>query len=82
MSTLPIKSGNCDCYNKSGKSYLLNNIFYDYLIKEEKVSDNHIIRFAFDNDEDIALLDQYLPDQPTILKKNSQRLINNRKFLL
>ncbi len=67
---------------RSGKSYLLNNIFYDYLTKKENVSENHIIRFAFDNDEDIALLDQYLPDQPTILKKNNQRLINNRKFLL
>lgn len=67
---------------RSGKSFLLNTIFYDYLTKEEKVPENHIIRFAFDNDEDIALLDKYLTDQPTVIEKNNQKLVNNRKFLL
>lgn len=66
---------------RSGKSYLLNTIFYDYLVKEENVPDDHIIRFAFDNDEDIFLLDKYLMDQPTIIEKNSQKLVNSRKFL-
>ena len=32
---------------RSGKSYLLNNIFYNYLI-ESGVDENHIIKFAFD----------------------------------
>ena len=45
---------------KSGKPYLLNDIFYDYLLKKENVDEKHIIRFAFDNDEDISLLDNYL----------------------
>ena len=67
---------------RSGKSFLLNTIFYDYLTKEENVPENHIIRFAFDNDEDIALLDKYLTDQPTVIEKNNQKLVNNRKFLL
>lgn len=67
---------------RSGKSFLLNTIFYDYLTKEENVPDNRIIRFAFDNDEDIALLDKYLSDQPTVIEKNNQKLVNNRKFLL
>ncbi len=66
---------------RCGKSYLLNNIFVDYLIKEEKVKEDHIIRFAFDNDEDIASLDKYLPDQPTTTTKNHSRLVNDRKFL-
>lgn len=66
---------------RSGKSYLLNTIFYDYLVKEKNVSDDHIIRFAFDNDEDIFLLDKYLMDQPTIIEKNNQKLVNSRKFL-
>lgn len=66
---------------RSGKSYLLNTIFYNYLVKEENVPDNHIIRFAFDNDEDIFLLDKYLMDQPTIIEKNNQKLVNSRKFL-
>ena len=66
---------------RSGKSYLLNTIFYNYLVKEENVPDGHIIRFAFDNDEDIFLLDKYLMDQPTIIEKNNQKLVNSRKFL-
>ena len=66
---------------RSGKSYLLNNIFYNYLINEEHIEPNHIIRFAFDSIEDIAKLDQYLPEQPTTFEKNKQNLVNNRKFL-
>ena len=67
---------------RCGKSYLLNNIFYNYLIEEEKVHPSHIIKFAFDNYEDIMLLDNYLPDEPTIIERNHQKLINNRKFIL
>lgn len=66
---------------RCGKSFLLNNIFYNYLINEEKVDKNNIIRFAFDNEKDIALLDEYLKDQPTIKNINGQLVINNRKFL-
>ena len=43
---------------------------------------SHIMRFAFDNEEDILLLDKYLPDQPTTTKVNNQKIINNNKFLL
>lgn len=67
---------------RSGKSYLLNSIFYDYLINEKKIEENHIIKFAFDVEEDIALLDKYLPDQPTVKNINGQGVINDRKFLL
>lgn len=67
---------------RSGKSFLLNNIFYNHLLTEEKVDRDHIIRFAFDSEDDIASLDEYLPDQPTTLKVDGQRLVNNRKFLL
>ena len=34
---------------RCGKSFLLNNIFYDYLIKDRKIDPKYIIRFAFDN---------------------------------
>ncbi len=37
---------------RSGKSYLLNELFYDHL-KEEGVSENHIIKFAFDAADDL-----------------------------
>ena len=66
---------------RCGKSFLLNNIFYNYLINEEKVSKNHIIRFAFDVEEDISLLDAYLPDELTVFE-NKQKTINSKKFLL
>ena len=67
---------------RSGKSYLLNDIFYNHLISEKKVNRDHIIRFAFDSDEDVSLLDKYLPDQPTTFKVDSHVVVNNRKFLL
>lgn len=67
---------------RSGKSYLLNEIFYNFLIEEEGVSDNHIIKFAFDNEENIALLDKYLQEQPTVMEKRNQKIVNSRKFLL
>lgn len=66
---------------RSGKSFLLNTIFYHYLLDVENISEDHIIKFAFDNDEHIALLDNYLTDQPTTIEKNGQKLVNNRKFL-
>ena len=66
---------------RCGKSFLLNNIFYNYLINEEKVDKNNIIRFAFDNEKDIALLDEYLKDHPIIKNINGQLVVNNRKFL-
>ena len=67
---------------RSGKSYLLHEIFSDYLLKNNVADEKHVIKFAFDNDEDILLLDKYLPDQPTITIVNGQKLVNNRKFLL
>ena len=67
---------------RCGKSYLLNEIFYNYLIEKENIPNDHIIKFAFDNEEDIALLDKYLSDQPTVIEKNNQKIVNNRKFLL
>ena len=37
---------------RCGKSYLLNTLFYNHLIAE-KISDNHIIKFAFDTAQDL-----------------------------
>ena len=67
---------------RCGKSYLLNVIFYNYLINVKKINPNNIIQFAFDSIEDIAKLDKYLPEQKTSFDSNGQKLINNRKFLL
>ena len=66
---------------RSGKSFLLNTIFSEHLLNDEKVDESHIIKFAFDNIDDISLLDKYLPEQQTVIEKNNQRFVNNRKFL-
>lgn len=46
---------------RRGKSFLLNTFFYNYPINERKFDPNHVIRFAFDNEEDIEKLDKYYP---------------------
>ncbi len=66
---------------RCGKSFLLNGIFYNYLIKEKNIDPKHIIRFAFDNEEDIMKLDSYFPNKPTTKKVRGQLLIDSRKFL-
>ena len=40
---------------RCGKSYLLNNIFYDHLTSEG-VKEDHIIKFAFDSADDLKLI--------------------------
>lgn len=46
---------------RCGKSYLLNNLFYNHLI-EEGVNLDHIIRFAFDSADDLSLIGESLID--------------------
>ncbi len=40
---------------RCGKSFLLNTLFYDYLL-EKGVPEDHIVRFAFDSAEDLELI--------------------------
>ncbi|MCQ2800294.1 MAG: AAA family ATPase [Bacilli bacterium] len=44
---------------RCGKSYLLNTIFYNHLISKENVSKERIIKFAFDDEEDIKPLSDH-----------------------
>ena len=44
---------------RSGKSYLLNTIFYNHLINEG-VAEDHIIKFAFDSADDLRLIGEDL----------------------
>lgn len=60
---------------RSGKSYLLNNLFYDYLLKCG-VNDDHIIKFAFDSADDLDLIGEDFIE----LEKNEQK-VNPKKFL-
>ena len=65
---------------RSGKSYLMNELYYKCLLASGVPSAN-IIRFAFDADEDIDLLDSYFPNEETKLEqKNGIYYINAKKF--
>ena len=44
---------------RCGKSYLLNTLFYNYLIAEG-VDEGHIIKFAFDSADDLRLIGEDL----------------------
>lgn len=60
---------------RSGKSYLLNNIFYKYLL-QQGINENHIIKFAFDSADDLALINEDFIK----LKKNKQK-VDPKKFM-
>ena len=65
---------------RAGKSYLMNEIFYDYL-RSKKIAKKQIIKFAFDSDEDIDLLDAFFPEEQTkLIQKNGSYLVNAKKF--
>ena len=60
---------------RSGKSYLLNNLFHRSLV-ESGVDERHIIKFAFDSAEDLEIIGEDLLD---LERKNSK--VDPRKFL-
>ena len=60
---------------RCGKSYLLNTIFYHYLL-ENGVPEDHIIRFAFDSADDLLLIGESLIE---LEKKNKKA--NPEKFM-
>lgn len=60
---------------RSGKSYLLNTLFYNYLRYERKIDNRHIIKFAFDNAQDLALIGENLIE----LKRKNEK-VNPHKF--
>ena len=60
---------------RCGKSYLLNTIFYNYLLGEG-VKEDHIIRFAFDSADDLALIGENL-----IQIEKEKRKVNPEKFM-
>ena len=60
---------------RCGKSYLLNEIFYNHLL-ESGVDESHIIRFAFDSGDDLSLIGESIIDME---KRN--RKANPEKFM-
>lgn len=60
---------------RCGKSYLMNEIFYEKL-KADGVKDDHIIKFAFDSAEDLLLIGEDLQE----LAQNKKK-VNPKKFM-
>ena len=75
---------------RCGKSYLMNDIFYEKL-RQEGVDESHIIKFAFDSAEDLLLIGEDLQDLFINKKKVdpkkfmtfiSQQMIDNDMYYL
>ena len=65
---------------RAGKSFLMNNLFYGRLL-DTGVNESEILRFAFDSDDDLDLLDGFRPDEETkIVQKDGSYLVNSKKF--
>ena len=63
--------------HRSGKSYLLNTLFYNHLIREG-IADDHIIRFAFDSADNLIIIGEY----PIVLDNvRDDRKVDPTKFL-
>ena len=63
---------------RSGKSYLLNNLFYNHLI-ENGIAESHIIKFAFDSADDLIKIGE----DPIILdNEREDRKVDPTKFLI
>ena len=60
---------------RCGKSYIMNKIFYEDLLKNG-IDENHIIKFAFDSAKDLALIGEDLQK----LNKSKQK-VNPKKFM-
>lgn len=58
---------------RSGKSYLLNKLFYEHLLREGILPD-HIIKFAFDSADDLSLIGEDFIN----LSKNNKRVDPNK----
>ncbi len=62
---------------RSGKSYLMNTIFYNYLISSG-VNENHIIMFAFDSAEDLMKIGE---DPLKFDNDHANEKVDPKKFL-
>ena len=62
---------------RSGKSYLLNNLFYDYLT-QSGIDEKHIIKFAFDSGRDLLKIGEDLINLDVL---SGERLVDPKKFL-
>ena len=62
---------------RSGKTYLLNKLFYNHLV-ESGVEESHIIKFAFDSGRDLLKIGEDLMSLDVL---SGERLVDPKKFL-
>ena len=62
---------------RCGKSYLLNTLFYNHLLKSG-VSSSNIIKFAFDSASDLQKIGENLLDLDLL---SGERIVDPNKFL-
>lgn len=60
---------------RCGKSYLMNTIFFRYLLSQG-IQEDHIIRFAFDSSDDLSLIGESLIDL-----EREDRKVDPEKFM-
>lgn len=60
---------------RSGKSYLLNTLFYNHLVSQMHINPQNIIQFAFDDENDLKKIDENLLD----IKQNNKK-VDPQKF--
>ncbi len=60
---------------RCGKSYLMNKIFYEYLLSEGTDAE-HIVKFAFDSAADLMLIDEDILDI-----SDKKRKVDPKKFI-
>ena len=66
---------------RCGKSFLMNELFYRALIRKG-IPERQIIRFAFDSDEDIDLLDAYISEESTKIGPKPDMLFVNARNIM
>ncbi len=65
---------------RAGKSFLMNSLFYSSLL-DTGVNESEILRFAFDSDDDLDLIDGFYPEEETKIKqRDGSYLVNSKKF--
>ncbi len=65
---------------RAGKSFILNELYHEHLLNIG-ISDSNIIRFAFDSDDDLDLLDPFSNGEPIKIKDKAQGyLVNSKVF--
>ena len=75
---------------RCGKSYLMNNIFYNHLLSNG-INESNIIKFAFDSAEDLMQIDEDIieiseqnrkVDPKKFMKYIAEKIYNGQKYYL